>query len=120
MSNTIVIAGIIDSPVEAVSRESKNGNPYTSCSFLLRDDEFAGKKLSNSFNCIAFGKTAERLGNPQWFGEGKVVIVTGRIIQENGKQSVHVEKADFAPYAAKREHAGKNEVPSIGDDDIPF
>ncbi len=58
--------------------QSAAGNPYAK--FAIAVNRFAKKgeePVTDFFNCVVFGKTAEYVGN--WFGKGDAIYVAGEV-----------------------------------------
>ncbi len=77
-------------------QKTKNGKSY--CKFAIANNDYAGEKIVNFFDCIAWGATAENIA--KHFSKGKSIIVNGKLKQNrwenDGKKFSRVELNVFA------------------------
>lgn len=74
-ANAIVLAGRVTRDPEA--KTSNAGKAY--CQFTIAVDRSRGDEV-DFFDCVTFGKSAERLG--KWGKRGALVLIAGRIQQD--------------------------------------
>ena len=73
--NHVILYGRLERDVE-VKYSEKNGLAIASFSVACdRYDSKAKKNVADFIRCVAFGKTAENIGN--FFAKGSPIIVTG-------------------------------------------
>jgi single-strand DNA-binding protein len=105
--NKIILSGRLtkDPTVEYTKKEKV----YTRISIAVDRPYFPGKeKQADFFDCVAFGKTAEMIGN--YFQKGKSILLEGSLQfneytnkfgQKARSASVLIEHVEFVPRAKK-------------------
>ena len=140
MINRVVLVGRLTRDPEL--RKTQSGTSV--CSFTMavgRRVSTQGQPDADFINCVAFGKTAELVG--EYLRKGRLAGVQGRIqtdvYEANGEKryttSVHVEKIEFLeskgnsepsfekPYEKQVENKAAAPTPDIDfedDDEFPF
>lgn len=122
--NTVIIGGNLTRDPEL--RYSTEG--VASCRFSIAHNE--GRDEVSFFNCVAFRKTAENMG--QYQKKGSFVTVEGRLKQnsytKDGKEISRIEilafKVHFAPKGKAQESVSSgvdvSSIDDIADDEVPF
>lgn len=105
--NKIILLGRVSQDPEA--GYSKAGKAFTRFSVAVDRPYTAGQeKKADFFNCIAFGKTAEMVGN--YFQKGKSILLEGSVQfseytnkagQKARSTNVFVNHVEFVPGAKK-------------------
>ena len=135
--NMVILSGRLTRDVD-VKYSEKNGLAIASFSVACdRYDSKTKKNIADFIRCVAFGKTAENIGN--YFSKGSPILLTGQIRNEeytdkqgNKKFSTNVIVNSFEFCGKKGEGTGKQapakqqgfesfgqEVP-YGGEEIPF
>lgn len=104
---------------------SKNGKTIANFSIAVRQDfKTAGEYKSDFFNCVAFGSTAEYIGN--YLTKGNKVLICGRLQNESW------EKDGVKHYATKviidscegltpkKKDKGMESFGNAFDEEVPF
>lgn len=125
--NLVVMMGRISKDPEAKQTQTTN-----LCRFSIAVDRRGKKDEADFFNCTAFGKTADFIG--QYFRKGQRILLSGRIQNDNYTASdgskryattIIVEQAEFceskkATEEPKPDANGFIDVPLDNLDELPF
>lgn len=82
---------------------SKAGEPY--CRFCVAYND--SKKVAIFFNCMAFGKTGDLIG--QHFVKGQAILVSGELQSNNWTNNDGVEKKEIQIMVRSFSFVGKKE-----------
>lgn len=130
MLNNVTLAGRMTKDPEI--RRTQSGKAVVSFSIACeRDFTNKGEKVTDFFNIVAWGNTAEFVG--KYIGKGRMVAIAGRLetrsYENRNGDKVHVTEVN-ASSVYPMDRAKENEAPAyheapmteIGDDgaDLPF
>jgi len=102
---------------------SQAGKAY--CNFTVACDYYMGEKKTEFFNCIAFAKKAETIG--EYLGKGAQIIFTGNVqtetYEKDGKKlyftKVIVNDFEFGSAPKGKQDGGYN-TQDDDETDVPF
>lgn len=134
MLNTVNLMGRLTHDPEM--RKTGSGKSVTNFSLAVERDiasAVTGKREADFIDCVAWGKTAEFIG--QWFSKGSMAVVTGRLQvrfweDKDGSKRKAVEvnvtscyfgssKKDAAPASGHPVAVPADDFSDITDDELP-
>src|SRR4030042_131548 len=98
---TVVLGGHMTRDPEILF--SKNGEPY--CRFCVAFND--SKKVAIFFNCTAFGKTGDLIG--QHFVKGQAILVSGELQANNWTTNDGVERKEIQVMVRSFSFCGKKD-----------
>jgi len=107
--------------------EVKQTEKTAICGFAVGFNDPYNKDKSNFIDCVAFGKTAETIG--EYLKKGDPILITGRLQQDKwvakdgsnrSKIVLNCERFSFVPKSKDTGGSAPSQNPSVTQEPIPF